>query len=45
VAFAYPGGILESAEIGEDAFSEDTLSERVDRLIAQSRKRIPGGAG
>jgi hypothetical protein len=45
VAFAYPGGILESAEIGEDAFSEDALSERVDRLVAQSRKRIPRGAG
>jgi hypothetical protein len=44
VAFAYPGGILESAEIGEGAFEEGALSERVDRLIALSRKRIPAEA-
>jgi hypothetical protein len=41
VAFAYPGGILESAEIGEAAFEEAALSQRVDRLIAQSQKRAP----
>jgi thiol-disulfide isomerase/thioredoxin len=44
VAFAYPGGILESAEIGEGALEEPALSERVDRLIVQSRKRIPAEA-
>jgi hypothetical protein len=44
VAFAYPGGILESAEIGEGAFEEAALSERVDRLIALSRNRVPAEA-
>jgi hypothetical protein len=44
VAFAYPGGILESAEIGDGAFEEGALSERVDRLIALSRKRVPAEA-
>ena len=44
VAFAYPGGILESAEVGEGAFEEDALSERVDRLIAGSRRRVPAEA-
>lgn len=43
VAFAFPGGILESAEIGEEALEEGALSGRVDRLIAESRKRVPGG--
>lgn len=44
VAFAYPGGILESAEIGEGVFEEAALSERVDRLIALSRNRVPAEA-
>jgi hypothetical protein len=44
VAFAFPGGILESAEIGSEAFEEEPLSRRVDRLIAESRKRVPGSA-
>ena len=45
VAFAFPGGIFESAEIGEDALDPDALRERVDELIRSSRKRIPETAG
>jgi hypothetical protein len=44
VAFAFPGGILQSAEIGSEALEEEALSRRIDRLIAESRKRVPGRA-
>jgi thiol-disulfide isomerase/thioredoxin len=42
VAFAFPGGILQSAEIGSEALQEAALSRRVDQLIAESRERVPG---
>ena len=42
VAFAFPGGIFQSAEIGDDALDPENLSERVDELIADSRDREPG---
>jgi thiol-disulfide isomerase/thioredoxin len=38
-ALAYPGGILAGGIVGEDGFTEGALAERLDRLIADSRKR------
>jgi thiol-disulfide isomerase/thioredoxin len=38
-ALAYPGGILASGIVGEDGFTEEALAERLDKLIADSRKR------
>lgn len=42
VVFAFPGGIFESAEIGEEALTTPQLSERVDELIRLSRERARG---
>jgi len=39
VTFAYPGGILADTAIGEDNVTEEALGERIDELIAESRKR------
>jgi hypothetical protein len=39
LALAYPGGILESAQIGTDAFSEDALTEAIESLISESAAR------
>jgi hypothetical protein len=39
VAFAFPGGIFESAEIGEEALTAPELGKRVDQLIRLSRER------
>jgi hypothetical protein len=42
VAFAFPGGILQAVEIGEDAVAEGPLNGRIERLLAESRERAPG---
>ncbi len=39
VAFAYPGGILEGAAIGASELDEQTLADRIDELLRQSRAR------
>jgi hypothetical protein len=39
LALAYPGGVLESAEIGTEAFSDAALDESLEALIAESEKR------
>ena len=39
VAFAFPGGIFQSAEVGDEALDPAELSERVDDLLAESRER------
>jgi thiol-disulfide isomerase/thioredoxin len=39
VAFVFPGGIFQTAEIGEDALGEEDLGEHVRALIRQSRER------
>jgi thiol-disulfide isomerase/thioredoxin len=39
LALAFPGGVLQTAEIGTEAFTDDALSESLDRLIAESRRR------
>ena len=39
LALAFPGGILQSAEIGTDGFGEKALTESVERLIAESAAR------
>ena len=41
MVFAYPGGILERASIGE--LGAAALSRRVDRLLADSRRRAASG--
>ena len=41
VAFAFPGGVFQSAEIGDGALEPEALADRVDELIAESRKREP----
>ncbi len=41
MVFAYPGGILERASIGE--LGAPALSRRVDRLLADSRRRAASG--
>lgn len=39
LALAYPGGILQEAQIGSDPFTEAELIESLDRLIAESERR------
>jgi hypothetical protein len=39
VALAYPGGILAETAIGEDNVTVEALGERVDELVAESRRR------
>jgi hypothetical protein len=39
LALAFPGGVLQTAEIGTDAFAEPALSESLDRLVAESTER------
>lgn len=39
LALAYPGGVLQEAEIGADVFTEEGLSDAVDKLIAESAER------
>ena len=39
LALAYPGGVLQSAEIGTDAFSEAALTESLEALVAESADR------
>ena len=39
VAFAYPGGILEGAAIGASELDERALSDRIDDLLRESRRR------
>lgn len=39
VAFAFPGGIFQSAEVGEDALGEPELEARVRELIRRSQER------
>jgi thiol-disulfide isomerase/thioredoxin len=39
VAFAYPGGLFAGAAIGSDQLSEEQLTDRVERLLAESRRR------
>jgi hypothetical protein len=38
-ALAYPGGILAGGVAGEDGFTPEALSKRIDELIADSRRR------
>ncbi|MEO8091510.1 MAG: hypothetical protein ABI726_02225 [bacterium] len=42
VAFAFPGGIFQSAVIGDEALEPGQLRDRVDELLAESRRREPG---
>lgn len=42
VAFAFPGGIFQSAVIGDQALDPAQLRDRVDELLAESRRREPG---
>jgi hypothetical protein len=44
VAFAFPGGIFQSATVAGSDLSPDALAEQVDQLIAQSRERARGTA-
>ena len=39
LALAYPGGVLRSAEIGTDSFSDDALTESLEALVAESADR------
>ena len=39
LALAYPGGVLQSAEIGTDAFTDAALDESLEDLIAESNRR------
>ena len=39
LALAYPGGILQTAEIGTDAFTDAALAEALDELVAESAER------
>ena len=43
VAFAFPGGIFESAAVGDDVLDADSLRSRLDGLIRASRDRLAGG--
>ena len=53
VAFAYPGGIFQSAEVGDERSTRPSSSERVDELIGRvaraaspdERRRARRGAG
>jgi hypothetical protein len=38
-ALAYPGGILAGGVVGEKNFEPEALGERIDELIAESRRR------
>ena len=38
-ALAYPGGILAGGVVGEEGFTAERLGERIDSLIAESRRR------
>jgi thiol-disulfide isomerase/thioredoxin len=42
VAFAYPGGLLQDAQIGTDHLSQDQLTADVKRLIRESDRRAQG---
>jgi len=39
LALAYPGGVLQSAEIGTDAFSDAALDQSLETLLAESADR------
>jgi thiol-disulfide isomerase/thioredoxin len=39
VTFAYPGGILKDAAVGSEELSEDQLTDDVESLIRESRRR------
>jgi thiol-disulfide isomerase/thioredoxin len=39
VAFAYPGGILQGASVGSEELDERALTEQVERLLRESRRR------
>jgi thiol-disulfide isomerase/thioredoxin len=39
LALAYPGGVMQSAEIGSDVFAEEALDDALDRLLAESEER------
>lgn len=39
LALAYPGGVLQSAEIGTEAFADEALDRALDELISESHKR------
>jgi hypothetical protein len=39
LALAYPGGVLQSAEIGTDAFTDAALTESLEALVAESARR------
>ena len=39
LALAYPGGVLQSAEIGTDAFSDAALTESLEALVDESADR------
>lgn len=41
VALAFPGGIFQSAVIGDEALDPAQLRDRVDELLAESRQRMP----
>ncbi|MQA76011.1 MAG: hypothetical protein GEU88_17035 [Solirubrobacterales bacterium] len=43
VAFAYPGGILQTAAIGSDQLDAEQLTEAVTRLLERSRGRAVAG--
>ncbi len=43
VAFAFPGGIFESAAVGDDVLDAESLRGRLDGLIRASRDRVAGG--
>jgi hypothetical protein len=38
-ALAYPGGILAAGVIGERGFGEEALGERIEELVAESKRR------
>jgi thiol-disulfide isomerase/thioredoxin len=39
LALAFPGGVLRSAELGADAFTDAALTDSLDALVAESRER------
>lgn len=39
VAFGYPGGILRGASVGSEELDEGALTEQVERLLRESRRR------
>ena len=42
-ALAYPGGILAGGVVGEKNFEPEALGERIDELIAESRRASADG--